>query len=86
MFSIVLLHGWQFGPSGAPSAIKMIFRWVMTGTIHSKTSHPGHQGPEVTYFSATMEDNLLELFWETEDYRCKEASLSLDERAVVEHF
>ena len=36
MFSILVLHGRQFGPSGSPYAFKKTFGWVLAGSICSK--------------------------------------------------
>ena len=71
IFSLALLHDWRFGPPGTPSALKTIFGWVVTGTIHPSKSRSGHQGPEVWYFSSTTEEHLLKRFCEVEDYSCR---------------
>ena len=34
VFSHTMLHGWQFGPSGPPSAFKTSFGWVLVGATH----------------------------------------------------
>ena len=80
------LHGRRFGPTGTPSAIKTIFGWVLTGAVHPNKPHSGQQGPELCYFSSTTEETLLNKFWEVEDYNDRKVALSMDERAVVEHF
>ena len=86
IFSLALLHGRRFGPPGTPSAIKTIFGWVLTGAVHPNEPHSGQQGPELCYFSSTTEETLLKKFWEVEDYNDRKVALSMDERAVVEHF
>ena len=82
---LALQHGRRFGPPGTPSALKTIFGRVLTGTIHPSESRSGHQGLEL-YFSSTTEEHLFKRFWEVEDYSCKEAAYSVDERAVIEQF
>ena len=74
------------GPAGTPSAIKTILGWVLKGAIHPIEPCSGHQGPEVCYFSSTTKEDLRKRFSEIETYNSREASLSIDERAVVDHF
>ena len=65
--------------------MKTIFGCVLTGIVHPHESRSGHQGPELFYFSSTAEENLLKRFWEVEDYSCREAAYSVDERVVVQN-
>ena len=39
IFSSVVLHGWQFRPSGSPLAFETQFRWVLAGS--TGVSHHG---------------------------------------------
>ena len=59
---------------------------MLLGTIHPNETRSGHQGLELCYLSSTTKENLLKKFWKVEDYSCKEAAYSMDERAVVEQF
>ena len=65
MFSRLALHGRRFGPSGAPSAFKTHFGWVLTGTVGHNSHRKG------CYLAITEEnhqysDELLKKFWEIE--------------------
>ena len=35
VFSRMVLHGRRLGPSGSPSVIKMIFCWVLAGSVRA---------------------------------------------------
>ena len=39
LFSRTVLHGWQFGPLGTPSAINTRFGWVLNGKVKNKGVH-----------------------------------------------
>ena len=71
------------GPSGAPSAFKTCFGWVLAGVVH-RCQQPDQTG--TCCFSTTMVYDLLKQFWEIEDHNLQQPIWSLDERTVVEHF
>ena len=61
---------------------KAYFGLVLAGPFQFKDAQP-------TVYTCCMplKDNLLRRFWEIEDYNMRQPSfLSLEERAVVEHF
>ena len=41
-FSRVLLNGWQSGPPGTPSVLKMQFGWVLFGMVSTKNLQVFH--------------------------------------------
>ena len=82
IFGRAMLNGRRHGPSGSPSAFKTHFGWVLAGTVHSEVTD---RKIDTCYHSTTLEET-LRTFWETEDYNMQQPVLSLEEKAVVEHF
>lgn len=82
-FSRAMLNGRRHGPSGSPSAFKTHFGWVLAGAVRDERTN--QKTAESCYHSTTLEE-MLRRFWETEDYGLQQPVLSLEERAVVEHF
>ena len=81
VFSRAVLHGRRFGPTGAPSAFKTCFGWVLNGEVKGE----GRQS--LTHVCcAALSDDILKRFWEIEDHNLQKPILSPEERAVVEHF
>ena len=63
VFSKAVLHGRWFGPSGALSAFKTCFSWVLNGEVRSK----GRQS--LTHVCCVaFDDDALRRFWEIEDH------------------
>ena len=88
VFSKAVLHGRRYGPTGAPSAFKTCFGWVLNG----ETNSPRRQGTSHVCCVALDDDNLRR-FWEIEDYHLLEPALSLEEKRlspeenrIMEHF
>ena len=89
IFSRVVFHGWQFGPSGSLSAFKTQIGWVLASAVHAGST------PQVStnlcYMSTITEedlrvDDMLKKFWEIEDHNVEQPALSIDECTVVDHF
>ena len=83
IFSQSVCHGRRYGPTGTPTAFSTCFGWVLAGSVRG--SHPQRK-ETVCFASSTSCDVLLKKFWEVEDCSFKEPSLSMEERAVMEHF
>ena len=84
IFGRAMLNGRRHGPSGSPSAFKTHFGWVLAGPVHDEKTN--QKTAESCYHSTVTLDEMLRRFWETEDYGLQQPVLSLEERAVVEHF
>ena len=81
VFSRAILHGWRFGPTGAPSAFKTCFGWVLNGEAK------GQSGQGTSHICCVaLEDDSLRRFWEIEDYNLQDPVLSPEEKTVVEEF
>ena len=80
-FGKAILHGRRFGPTGAPSAFKTCFGWVLNG----ETKGQCRQSSSHICF-VVLDDDSLRRFWEIEDYNLQEPVLSPEEKIVVEHF
>ena len=77
----ILLRGRRWGPRGTPYAQRTCFGWVLAGPFQSKDARP------IAYTCCIpIEDDSLRRFWEIEDYNMRQPVLSLEEKAVVEHF
>ena len=70
-------------PQDRSQLFKMHFGWVLAGTVRDERTN--QKTAESCYHSPTLEE-MLRLFWEMEDYGLQQPVLSLEERAVVEHF
>ena len=81
IFGRAMLNGRRHGPSGSPSAFKTHFGWVLAGTVRAERAN---QKTESCYHYHVGET--LRLFWETEDYSLQQPVLSIEEKAVIEHF
>ena len=83
VFSQSVCHCQHYGPVGSPTAFSNCFGWVLAGSIHGKHK----QREETTCFAFTTSgDSLLKKFRGLEDCSFQEASLSIEERAVMKHF
>ena len=80
-FSRAVLHGRRFGPSGAPSAFKTIFGWVLNGEVNSKK-----RGSATHVCCVALDNDALRRFWEIEDHDLQRPGFSQEEQAVVRHF
>ena len=76
-----VLHGRQWGLRGTPHAQETCFGWVLAGPLPAK-----NPGPSVYTCCVALENDSLKRFWEIENYNLKRPVLSLEERAMVEHF
>ena len=81
VFSKAVLHGRRFGPTGAPSAFKTCFGWVLNGEVRG-----AHRQNLTHVCCVALDDDTLKRFWEIEDYNLLKPIFSPEERAVVEHF
>ena len=84
----ILLHGRRTGPPGAPTAFETEFGWVLSGSSRQDT--PTEQtNLHATTFHASIAhlsgDAILRQFWKMEEAPLG-IPLSIEERAVVQHF
>ena len=84
----ILLHGRRTGPPAAPMAFETEFGWVVSGSSRQDT--PTEQANmHATTFHASIAhlsgDAIFRQFWEVEEAPLGVA-LSMEERAVVQHF
>ena len=83
VFSRSVLHGRRSGPPGSPFALETRFGWVLSGVIHPE--RPQHQ--VVSCLSSVhMDNDFLRRFWEVESCNVQSPPLSMEEKAVVDHF
>ena len=81
IFSKAVLNGRRFGPTGAPSAFKTCFGWVLNGETKGQCRQSSTH-----ICCVALDDDSLRRFWEIEDYNLQESVLSQEEKIVVEHF
>ena len=84
VFTDVLLHGRRKGPPGSPAAMETLFGWVLCGNTESTTSTT--TSVTVCHASVNTGDDLIRRFWEIEEPPSNSNHLSMEERAVVQHF
>ena len=84
VFNDVLLHGRRKGPPGSPIAMKTLFGWVLCGNTESTASTT--TSVTVCHASVNTGDDLIWRFWEIEEPPSNSNHLSMEERAVVQHF
>ena len=78
-----LLNGRKVGPPGSPVAIKTIFGWVLAGRTESLNPH----SRIATHHTAILAgDDLLRLFWKTEENPDCKPPYTHGERMVIDHF
>ncbi len=83
VFNEALLHGRWSGPRGTPSAFETTFGWVLAGAVSSTQSSPR----VVSHFvSVASGDDLLQKFWEVEQFAEDRKPLSKEERMAMDHF
>ena len=83
VFMEVLLHGRRTGPHGSPIAFETKLGWVLAGSANScaPSTHIA------THYALLLTgDDILNKFWEIEEKPVDNASLSTEERSVVNHF
>ena len=83
VFVEVLLHGRRTGPRGSPIAFETKLGWVLAGSTNS-CAPSTHVATHHT--SLLTGDDILHKFWEIEEKPMENASLSAEERSVVNHF
>ena len=88
IFVEVLRHGRRKGPTGSPTAFGTDLGWVLCGNTGSTTSTSAQTNVHITTFHTSIlsSDDILRSFWEIEESPSDQASLSVEERAVVRHF
>ena len=78
-----LLNGRKVGPPGSPVAIETIFGWVLAGRTESLNPH----SRIATHHTAILAgDDLLRLFWKTEENPDCKPPYTHEERMVIDHF
>ena len=83
IFVSSLLHSQRSGALGTPTALETEFGWVLAGNTHGSISPPTQY---VTHHTTVLSgDDVLHKFWELEEPP-SEPVLSVEERAVVQHF
>ena len=81
VFRKAVLHGWQFGPTGAHSAFKTCFGWVLNGKVKGE----GRQS--LTHICCVaFANNALTQFCEIDDHNQQKLILSPEEMAVIKQF
>ena len=83
VYNKVIRHGRRSGSPGSPTAHRTAFGWVLAGTVHA--SGPT-KNTDTCCLSSISSDETLRAFWEIEDCKFTEPALSMEERAVVNHF
>ena len=88
IFVEVLRHGRRKGPTGSPTAFETDLGWVLCGNTGSTTSTSAQTNVHITTFHTSIlsSDDILRSFWEIEESPSDQASLSVEEHAVVRHF
>ena len=84
VFVEVLLHGRWTGPRGSPIAFETKLGWVLAGSTNS-CAPSTHVASYSSHF-ITHRRRILRKFWEIEEKPMENASLSTEERSVVNHF
>ncbi len=83
IFAQVMLQGRRLGPTGSPVAFETHFGWVLAGQLDS--SIPVQK--VATYHTSLLTgDDILRKFWEVEEGTSGKASLSPEEKLVVQQF
>ena len=89
IFVDVLLHGRRIGLPGTPAAFETEFGWVLSGTTRQPDTPTEQINLHATAYHASIThmsgDDILRQFWEVEEAPLGIA-LSMEERAVVQHF
>ena len=83
VYNNVIRHGRRSGPPGSPTAHRTAFGWVLAGTVHASGLT---RNVDTCCLSSVSSDEALRAFWEIENCKFTEPALSLEERAVVNHF
>ncbi len=83
IFAEVMRHGRRCGAPGSPSAFETDFGWVLAGETSTCTSHCSISAYHV---SVATGGDVLQRFWEEEEPPSNSSSLTLEERAVTQHF
>ena len=89
VFVDVLLHGRRTGPPGTPVALETEFGWVLSGSTECSTPTDQVNVHATTFHTATTHmsgDDILRRFWEIEESPLSIPALSMEERAIVQHF
>ena len=84
MFNRVVLHGWQNGPPGSPSAFETQFGWVLSRMTSLKHFRP--QQVVSCFALAATEVEVLHKFWEVENCEFQPPTYSPEKQAVMDHF
>lgn len=82
-FSEAVLQGRQIGPPGSPIAFETVFGWVLAGPTTKSTPQPTVTSHHTLINTS---DDILRRFWEIEETKQHESSLSPEEKSVVQHF
>ena len=89
IFVDILLSGRRTEPPGTPMALETEFGWVLCGGTE-RSIPPDQISVHSTTFHTTAihlsGDDILCQFWEIEEPPLSTPSLSMEERAVVQHF
>lgn len=84
IFVDILRHGRR---TGSPAAMETTFGWVLCGGSGDKAASSANVNLHVTgLHSSTACDEVLRRFWEIEESPVSSPALSLEERAVMDHF
>ena len=83
LFVETLRQGQRQGPPGAPRALETEFGWVLAGAADR---HPLASRLVSHHVALLSGDDLLRKFWEVEESPPKGPVLSVEEKAVVQHF
>lgn len=83
LFVETLLHGRRQGPPGTPRALETEFGWVLAGATNGDPPASKLVSHHVALLSG---DDLLRRFWEVEESPLEGPVLSVEEKAVLQHF
>ena len=83
VYNKVICHDRRSGPSGSPTVHRTAFGWVLACTVHA--SGPT-KNTDTCCLSSISSDEALRSFWEIENCKFTAPALSIEERAVVNHF
>ena len=84
MYAEVMLHGWQVGMTGSPTAFETSFGGVIAGKPGCDVITNHHA---ITLHTSVLpNDDILQNFWEVEKRVTYTPTLSAEERYVVNHF
>ena len=79
VFNQVVHQGRRMGPPTSPLALDSSLGWVLTETVR----FDGPQQRVINCFSSSLTgDEILQKFWEMENYKFRSPPLSLEEQAV----